>query len=532
MLYNNSEITDNAILGGLNDSPSFAKWREISGDIADSCFCHSPPLVNNLGNGSITVTASNQVFTNLDYIVTFSISGFIEAQDEEVAIGFIEDYENNSDFLFGDEARSAPDIPINSSGGTNNVAIVTLKAPDTIGNYTLKAHAVNSVLDEGFNFINKIFNVEVIQAPDSEPPTINSILFNDEVFSNGSEIGGQYLVEVDVSDDYLAGVKFNFNETGDIEMTLNSSTSLYYSELSTFGLSNGQASLLVTAYDSNSNEATVKFNFEVNNTGIGPNADIISWFINEVISISDSKIDEIWEDVNPLFISELGSEGFVKSSQNGFFLYVLLAYDSSYNWISVEFDAISGDENHMLEGHDGWTFGNSTTIDREYLDDGYFTGADEHPKSDFRNDLLYEIFAKGSLTYVEIIRPLDTKDVNGYDVIFNDSTIINVQFASSKSHFNGHTVYTWILTDLSAAGGTVTPPPDTPSSNPAELSDIVFVFSFTLVVFSVLIHGALRVISRPIKHEKRIVYTDRLPNQPSLKEVIRERRSKPDSKED
>ena len=188
----------------------------------------------------------------------------------------------------------------------------------------------------------------------------------------------------------------------------------------------------------------------------------------------------------------------------------------------------------MKDGHDTWTFGSSTSKpnDLEYFGDGYFIGASGEPEADLRDDIFFETFEDDSLKYVEMIRPLDTNDKDGNDVIFNDTTIIDVQFASDISHVTDHVVYTWTISDLTPQGGTVTPPPETPPSNPAELSDIVFVFSFTLVVFSVLIHGALRVISRPIKHEKRIVYTDRLPNQPSLKDVIRERRSKPDSKED
>ena len=255
-----------------------------------------------------------------------------------------------------------------------------------------------------------------------------------------------------------------------------------------------------------------------------------------MISISDGKVDELWDDYSQFFVSEFGTGGYIKTAQNGFYIFVLIAFQPSISWVSFEFDAVPGQNDHMKDGHDGWTFGLFTddSNDMEFYGDGYFIGASGSPENDLRNDIFFEAFEDDSLRYVEMIRPLDTLDIDGRDVVFNNTAIIDIQFASDApgAHKSDHDVYTWAISDLTPSGGVVLPPSGNGNSNPGELSDIVFVFSFTLVVFSVLIHGALRVVSRPIKHDKRIVYTDRLPNQPTLRDVIRRKKTESDSKED
>ncbi|MHA2365853.1 MAG: hypothetical protein ACXAC7_17980 [Candidatus Hodarchaeales archaeon] len=247
--------------------------------------------------------------------------------------------------------------------------------------------------------------------------------------------------------------------------------------------------------------------------------EIITYKSNNSISVSDGVIDPLWDSYSPIEISEFGSGGFIKTSQNGFYLSVIIGYESTIKWISLEFDVATDD--CMVDGHDGWTFG--TGYDVTYSGDGYFVGLDE-PIDDIRNDIFYEMIEGTPLNHIEIVRVLDPKDSDGYDAVFNLTNTVKVQFAGSGEYHKGsHDIYSWTLSNNAPPGGTGTVPTNGGSDSSidtGELSDIVFIFSVVMVFVTVFIHGVLRVISRPIKHEKRIVRVDKLPSQPTLREVF------------
>ncbi|MHA2337334.1 MAG: hypothetical protein ACXACX_08520 [Candidatus Hodarchaeales archaeon] len=464
----------------------FNEWREDNTSIANTCnACHGDPSGNFPGSGTLTVFANNQATTSLTFDVDVTITGFTEAQ--------------------GNDAPSSP------------------------GNYSLKVHAIytDTATDDYFWYINKTFDIEVVQPVDSDPPVIENVWMNGTTLTNNTKVGGEFLLRVNVTDPNLASVKYSLNGSDFEDLNQEGTTTIYNKTIDVSKLNNGSLSLFINAKDAVNNQANMTFNLLVENFGVS--ADIISYSTDKLISISDGVVDEIWDDfqAEKLFVSEFGSGGFILTAQNGFYIFALIVYESSNTWVSIEFDALPDTDNHMLDGHDGWTFGLGAT-QRQYVGDGYFIGGSGEPEDDFRDDILFETFEDESMTYVEMIRPFDTSDPDGHDVVFNSTAILDVQFASSSSHIGtGHNIYSWTISELTPSGGTVEPPPDdTGSSNPGELSDIVFVFSFTLVLATGLVHAGLRVVSRPIKHDKRIVQVDRLPDQPRFRDVIRRRKSK------
>ncbi|MHA1991762.1 MAG: hypothetical protein ACW981_14715 [Candidatus Hodarchaeales archaeon] len=509
----------------------FNEWREDNTSIANTCnACHGDPSGNFPGSGTLTVFANNQATTSLTFDVDVTITGFTEAQGNDVTIGFIDVYENNSFFLDGGNDIHNSDVAVDPSGDlVVQNETVQLIAPSSPGNYSLKVHAIytDTATDDYFWYINKTFDIEVVQPVDSDPPVIENVWMNGTTLTNNTKVGGEFLLRVNVTDPNLASVKYSLNGSDFEDLNQEGTTTIYNKTIDVSKLNNGSLSLFINAKDAVNNQANMTFNLLVENFGVS--ADIISYSTDKLISISDGVVDEIWDDfqAEKLFVSEFGSGGFILTAQNGFYIFALIVYESSNTWVSIEFDALPDTDNHMLDGHDGWTFGLGAT-QRQYVGDGYFIGGSGEPEDDFRDDILFETFEDESMTYVEMIRPFDTSDPDGHDVVFNSTAILDVQFASSSSHIGtGHNIYSWTISELTPSGGTVEPPPDdTGSSNPGELSDIVFVFSFTLVLATGLVHAGLRVVSRPIKHDKRIVQVDRLPDQPRFRDVIRRRKSK------
>jgi hypothetical protein len=83
----------------------------------------------------------------------------------------------------------------------------------------------------------------------------------------------------------------------------------------------------------------------------------------------------------------------------------------------------------------------------------------------------------------------------------------------------------WIVTDNSPVAGNPgdngVVPKLKEAFNLQQISDIVFVLSFVIVIVTVFMHISLRVVSRPITHEKRIIYTDKIPNQPTSTGLVK-----------
>ncbi|MFW9928689.1 MAG: hypothetical protein ACFFD1_04805 [Candidatus Thorarchaeota archaeon] len=528
---------NNSSNAGLDHSADFGEWRENKAEINNpsaNCDCHASAFTNNLGSGVLEIYANSTAYSLLSYSVTLRVKGFTDAANEKITIGFINDpnYVNNSLFIPGGatDVRQAL-IDVDGSGNSNNVTL-NLVAPNSVGNYSIKADAVYSGSGLDFYYLTNTTSVQTVQPPDNTPPSVNSVKFNNVELVNQTQFGGNIFLSINATDQYLAGVRYSLNGSDLVSMQLNATSNLYTDTFNTFSYSNGPFTLLINAYDSNNNQANKTYSLEVNNTGLSPTADITAFMADKEISISDGKIDSLWTDYPEVSIPEFGQGGYIKTAHTNYYFFALIAYSSSNTWVSIEFDAKSGQDNHMFNGHDAWTFGVDQSPD--YIGDGYFVGASGAPLGDARKDIFYEIIEKDNMVYVELIRALDTHDPDGHDVVFNTTSIIDVQFASSTDHKSDHNIMTWTLSILGPSGTTLPTSSTQAAPPPGQISDFVFVFSFVIVLFTVVIHASLRVVSKPIKHDKRLVQVDRLPDQPSLVQILRNRgkkSSKPDKKE-
>ena len=112
---------------------------------------------------------------------------------------------------------------------------------------------------------------------------------------------------------------------------------------------------------------------------------------------------------------------------------------------------------------------------------------------------------------------METNDSTSNDFEFYTGETFTAVFASSTYHTNDHAVLTWAITDVPPTGAnnsTGITPRIAPTINLQQVSDAVFVFSVVIVLVTVFIHISLRVVSKPITHEKRIVYSNKIPNHP------------------
>ena len=105
-----------------------------------------------------------------------------------------------------------------------------------------------------------------------------------------------------------------------------------------------------------------------------------------------------------------------------------------------------------------------------------------------------------------------------------NETVFNFRFSFVHETSAGATTLEYISKDFSITvieieGQTTAPPPSTTTTTlapktaltPGEISNIVFIGAFVLTVVAVLVHAAIRVISRPIKHDERVVSVDEVP---------------------
>lgn len=198
-----------------------------------------------------------------------------------------------------------------------------------------------------------------------------------------------------------------------------------------------------------------------------------------------------------------------------------MAYESSMTWISVEFNVSSSNPDFMGAGTYGWVFG--TGASNDYYGDYYFVGTGDSPQRNTKDVVFFDTITQGSLNYVETARLLEIKDNDGFDFEFTKAQTFTAVFASNVHHTDDHKVLSWIITDLAPSGQSPQPQPRiAPTINLQQVSDGVFVFSVVIVIVTVFIHISLRVVSKPIKHERRIVYTNKIPNHPGSIPLIKQ----------
>lgn len=519
MLFFNGQILPSS--SSIASSDFFAQWRPDNQTLADNG-CTSCHIANVMAPGSIDIAGSTDVYVYTSFELQLKVSSFSPAIGRKILIGFNVLDDDNSLFTNG-KTYSIPYISVDGSGNSNYVTF-SFKAPDQPGSYSLLMYAIFTRTSEYVNYLSKTVNINVSVMNDTTPPVINSLNVNGGAYSNNMTISGRTILSADVTDTNIGDVRFTTDNTTYTSMQMNSSTNLYDGNFTTGAFSTTSLVVTVSALDKGGNNVTSSYLFTLNNTGQLPDANIITFKVDQSINIHDGLIDPSWDDVLSTSITEFGSGGYIKTVQDGSYIYALLAYDASYKWISVQFNTSATNPDCMEDGFDSWVFGTDASGASTYFGDYHFVGTSAAPQLDIRSDVFFETITKDGMTYIELSRLLNTSDITGHDFTFTENNKFNVVLASSQDHTGSHTPLSWIVTDLSPVSGSsdVGPVTDLKNSlNLQDISDIVFVVSFVIVLVTVFIHISLRVVSKPIKHEKRIIYTSKLPNQPSSMTLIK-----------
>lgn len=226
---------------------------------------------------------------------------------------------------------------------------------------------------------------------------------------------------------------------------------------------------------------------------------------NSTEELSNGQIESFWSLVD-LYqnISEISNDtynNYVKFANNGTHLFALLRTFSTTEWFSIEFEPDPSE--CMINLNDGWVFyidADTSTVDAI---DVKFVGT-QIPSNDTNNDLAIESFFSGDLVYIEIVRPFNTQDSDGYDIVYSNGSINTLKFATNNNHFGSHDVYYLFITDVILGGDVVIIEPTNISiPNQVDLNQIKFaLMGLTPIgVFGFLIiHFLRRVYFSPIKH--------------------------------
>lgn len=521
-LFLNGNIVNDST-SSLNRGTYFDQWRPNTQALtAAGCDnCHAD-LTNSVGTGTLNMNSTITVYVYTDFLIQASVTGFTQASSDTIVIGFNNLDDNNS--LFSVTSTGGTDyiasINVGSSGNSNSITF-DLTAPSTPGTYTLKAYAVHASTSQQFYYLSSVVTVQVEKMNDTTPPVINSLAVNGQAYANDMKIRGNVTLGVDATDTNLAVVLFSTDGSTYTKMTYNSTSKLYDTTIVTSDYKSSTLDVTVIAIDKGLNNVTKSYAFTLDNGGLLPNSDIISFKVNKPVQIGDGKLDPIWDSVTETQISEFGSGGYIKTVQDGTYLYTLLAYDPTYTWIGIQFNVTSKNPQFMEDGSNGWIFG--TGASNSFYGDYYFIGQSGAPVQNSGGQVFFDKISQGSMDYIETARLLQTTNAGGHDFEFNVSQTFTAVFASNVYHTSNHKVLTWTITDIAppGAGSSQATTTISPPINLQQISDIVFVISIVIVIVTVFIHISLRVVSKPITHEKRIVYTNKIPNHPGSIPLIK-----------
>ncbi len=250
-------------------------------------------------------------------------------------------------------------------------------------------------------------------------------------------------------------------------------------------------------------------------------------FIAPVISqlnLTDGQIESEWESVYTYQnISEFKDGGYVKFANNETHLFSLFVSSVDVAWISVEFEP--DPSTCMKNLNDGWTFYINQETSEVTAKDVKFVGT-VIPSDDNKNDLNFESVVVENQVYIEVIRPFNTQDTEGYDIVFKNGSINIMQFASKGSHIKKHTFY-YLLVRTDPVGEENNN--NTNSTNPVIIPEIPQVQDLSQLKFLligvapigvlgfVIFHLMRRVITNPIQHDYNRVTTATF-KPPTLKE--------------
>jgi hypothetical protein len=218
------------------------------------------------------------------------------------------------------------------------------------------------------------------------------------------------------------------------------------------------------------------------------------------VNLNDGLLSEFWVNVTSYQnISEFGEGGYVKFANNDSHLYSLLVFPRDSGWVSVEFEP-EPDE-CMTNLNDGWSFYTSESPDSVEAKDIKFVGV-RMPDDDMQTDIKIEAIFESNMAYVELVRPFDTSDPDGFDIVYTNGSLNMMQFASQADHIGAHKDYFLLITDSMVGEEPQDPGVDIPTG--ANLGQIKFLLlgATPLGVFVFIIfHAFRRVFSSPIKHD-------------------------------
>jgi len=226
---------------------------------------------------------------------------------------------------------------------------------------------------------------------------------------------------------------------------------------------------------------------------------------NSTEELSNGQIESFWSLVETYQnVSEISDEtytNYVKFANNGTHLFTLITSLNTIEWISIEFEP--NPSQCMTNLNDGWTFyidAGSSTVDAV---DVNFVGT-VIPSNDNRNDLVIESFFSGNLVQIEVVRPFNTQDTDGYDIVYSNGSMNTMQFATNENHFSSHAIYYLFITDLVLGGEvTIEEPTDIPIPNQVDLNQVKFALIGVTpigIIGFLIVHFIRRVYHSPIEH--------------------------------
>ncbi|PWI47403.1 hypothetical protein CEE45_11930 [Candidatus Heimdallarchaeota archaeon B3_Heim] len=217
------------------------------------------------------------------------------------------------------------------------------------------------------------------------------------------------------------------------------------------------------------------------------------------VSLNDGLISEFWVNITSYQnISEYGEGGFVKFANNATHLYSLLVFPKDSDWVSVEFEP--DPEACMTNLNDGWSFYTSESPDSVEAKDVKFIGI-RKPEDDTQKNLAIESVFVDNLAYVELVRPFDTEDADGFDITYSNGSLNMLQFASKASHFGAHTDYYLLITDSIIGEVPLDPIVDIPvGANLGQIKFLLLGVTPAGVFVFIIFHAIRRVFTSPIQH--------------------------------
>jgi hypothetical protein len=265
---------------------------------------------------------------------------------------------------------------------------------------------------------------------DIKPP--NLVVTQPENFSS---ISGWFTISVEATDnesiDSVVYRELSQSEYTPMIQNISDSTN-YRAQVDSRRFTNGVSFIEIVANDSSNNYNRTLlmlgvFNFEAE-------ADIyvynVTGLTGECPCLDDFNVSIFWDKVEPFPIEEFN--GYIKFSHNFTHIFGLFAYDSSFDWISIQFDN-DGDGECMEDGEDIWWF-------RENEEKADYTAVKQptfqSPKEDTQ-DLIFEsgtLANNSNLKFFEVIREFATTD--NEDIKFQFGIPIGMIFASSNSDYH------------------------------------------------------------------------------------------------